>query len=444
MQVFIAANKVNQIAAVHDVLRRTGGSRRFLNTKTIRVICKGDLFAALLHSPDLPPLCPFVLPSAIRQRIANLIISNVYAIERRQLILPVRIRIGERVALDSRTDAAGRVRIRRFLLNIAAMVIGKHPRRTRSASRRIIRVVHPNQLPQQVIHIGNFLLTVADARDIARFIICIGQFSPRLRHRANERRRAVAAICTIQIGVRRCHSRSACICAAFTYSAESIISIRHRLVVPERHQRRTVFFIVRKSGCVFFSVLSDLFLEGLYIIIRIIDQFARIRMLVAFKHCLSARTIGSIVFTQHRNVARAILHSCNFAVCAVGILEAVIRIVIIAHTNNALKVIICVAYLSTVAIGDAFRHAIRLISRFDQRLCANLHGFKPSDCIICKRIGNIFRSIIGRIVFHLRQLILGIRKRIGVFAPVCRRRSLRHPAITIISIVQHLSAGIRN
>ena len=103
MQVFIAANKVNQIAAVHDVLRRTGGSRRFLNTKTIRVICKGDLFAALLHSPDLPPLCPFVLPSAIRQRIANLIISNVYAIERRQLILPVRIRIGERVALDSRT-----------------------------------------------------------------------------------------------------------------------------------------------------------------------------------------------------------------------------------------------------------------------------------------------------------------------------------------------------
>ena len=124
MQVFIAANKVNQIAAVHDVLRRTGGSRRFLNTKTIRVICKGDLFAALLHSPDLPPLCPFVLPSAIRQRIANLIISNVYAIERRQLILPVRIRIGERVALDSRTDAAGRVRIRRFLLNIAAMVIG--------------------------------------------------------------------------------------------------------------------------------------------------------------------------------------------------------------------------------------------------------------------------------------------------------------------------------
>ena len=90
VQLIRAGSHMHNILAVQRVLRRHAVDR-FLHTQAVRVVHKFSRHARLLHLLQLPAVLPSVRPRPVIQRIANCIIANCAAIDRRELVAPVRV-----------------------------------------------------------------------------------------------------------------------------------------------------------------------------------------------------------------------------------------------------------------------------------------------------------------------------------------------------------------
>ena len=208
MQGVAAVGHVYNVFTVERVLGRASGGSCFLHPQAILIVDEADRFAALAHALQLTSLGPGIGPSAITQRIANGVVGDCRTIVRRQLVLPVGVTVGEAVRLERSADRTGGVGIGSLAQDVAAQIIGIHPSRAIAARRGVIGIVGSDQLAQQIVGIADRLDAVADAGDVARIVIRIGQRRARLGNGLHQRRSAARAVAASQIAVGRSHSRA--------------------------------------------------------------------------------------------------------------------------------------------------------------------------------------------------------------------------------------------
>ena len=228
-----------------------------LGTKIVLVVLEGDLVVAgfaeftLVHGAHLAAADPGVVPGTVVGGIANGVIGNGLAIERRQLILPVGIAVGKGVGLDNRANGACGEGIRRLALNVATLIVGILPGGTSGAGRGIIRVVHTGQLAQQIVLIGDGLGAIADAGDIASIVVGIGQRGAGRGDGLYQRRGAVGAMTASQIAIGCGNASDASIDSAAGDTTQTVIDIAHLTRTAEVEQRRAVLIVMgedRNSG----------------------------------------------------------------------------------------------------------------------------------------------------------------------------------------------------
>lgn len=114
-----------------------------------------------------------------------------------------------------------------------------------------MRVVHSGQLAQQIVLVGDGLGAVADAGDVARIVIGIGQRSAGLGNGLHQRRGAIGAVTASQISVGRGNPGAAGVDRATGDAPQTVIDIRHLTGAAEVEQRRPVLIVMgedRNSG----------------------------------------------------------------------------------------------------------------------------------------------------------------------------------------------------
>ena len=146
---------MHNILAVQRVLRHHAVDR-FLDAQPVRVVDELRRHARFLHLLQLPTVLPSVRPRPVVQRIANRIIANCAAVDRRELVAPVRVTVGIGNSFQrSRRIVVGEA----FLFqDVAAEVVGVLPRRAISTGTGVAVVVDLNQLPQLRFRQGSRLI----------------------------------------------------------------------------------------------------------------------------------------------------------------------------------------------------------------------------------------------------------------------------------------------
>ena len=107
----------------------------------------------MLRFSQLPPVLPRIAPAAVTCGIPDCVIRNRRAPVLRQLVLPRAVAVSISDRSQYCPDRSRGIGISLLVENIPAPVIGIHPRRSRAAARRVVRVVHTDQLPQRVIRV---------------------------------------------------------------------------------------------------------------------------------------------------------------------------------------------------------------------------------------------------------------------------------------------------
>lgn len=243
----LVANVARSVIVVHAGL---------LGAQAVFVVIVGDLIVAgftkvpLMRSAHLAAI-PGVVPGAVVQRVADRVIGNGLVVECSHFFFPVGVAIGKEIRLYSRTNGASSKCIRDFALNIAAQIIGIQPSSARSIGSGVMRVVHSGQLAQQIVLVGDGLGAVADAGDVARIVIGIGQRSAGLGNGLHQRRGAIGAVTASQISVGRGNPGAAGVDRATGDAPQTVIDIRHLTGAAEVEQRRPVLIVMgedRNSG----------------------------------------------------------------------------------------------------------------------------------------------------------------------------------------------------
>ena len=142
---------MHNILAVQRVLRRHAVDR-FLHTQAICVVDELRRHARLLHLLQLPAVLPSVCPRPVAQRIANRIIANRAAVDRRELVASCRVT----VFVGNGFQRSRRVGIRKAFLfqDVAAEVVGVLPRRAIFAGTGIAVVVDLHQLTKRIVGVA--------------------------------------------------------------------------------------------------------------------------------------------------------------------------------------------------------------------------------------------------------------------------------------------------
>lgn len=225
-QLLIAAvGHMHNVLAVQGILGRAGGGSCFLHPQAILVVGEADRFAALAHALQLTSLGPGISPGTVTYRIANGIVGDGCTIVRSQLVLPVGVTIGEAVRPDRSTDRTDGVGIGSLAQNVAAQIIGIHPSRAIAACRGVIGIVGSDQLAQQIVGIADRLDAIADAGDVARIVIGVGQRGTGLGNGLHQRRGAARAVAASQIAVSRGNAGAARIDSTTGDTAQTVIDI---------------------------------------------------------------------------------------------------------------------------------------------------------------------------------------------------------------------------
>lgn len=225
-QLLIAAvGHMHNVLAVQGILGRAGGDSCFLHPQAILVVGEADRFAALAHALQLTSLGPGISPGTVTYRIANGIVGDGCTIVRRQLVLPVRIAIAVAVGFHRRANSARCIRISGLAQDVAAQIIGIHPSRAIAACRGVIGIVGSDQLAQQIVGIADRLDAIADAGDVARIVIGIGQHGTGLGNGLHQRRGAARAVAASQIAVSRGNAGAARIDSTTGDTAQTVIDI---------------------------------------------------------------------------------------------------------------------------------------------------------------------------------------------------------------------------
>ena len=90
VQLIRAGSHMHNILAVQRVLRHHAVDR-FLHAQAVRIVDELRRHARFLHLLQLPAVLPSVRPRPVIQRIANRIIANCAAVDRRELVAPCRV-----------------------------------------------------------------------------------------------------------------------------------------------------------------------------------------------------------------------------------------------------------------------------------------------------------------------------------------------------------------
>lgn len=225
-QLLIAAvGHMHNVLAVQGILGRAGGDSCFLHPQAILVVGEADRFAALAHALQLTSLGPGISPGTITYRIANGIVGDGCTIVRRQLVLPVGIAVGEAVRPDRRTDRTGGVSIGGLTQDVAAQIVGIQPSRAIATLCGVIGLIRADQLAQQIVGIADRLDAIADAGDVARIVIGVGQRGTGLGNGLHQRRGAARAVAASQIAVSRGNAGAARIDSTTGDTAQTVIDI---------------------------------------------------------------------------------------------------------------------------------------------------------------------------------------------------------------------------
>lgn len=225
-QLLIAAvGHMHNVLAVQGILGRAGGGSCFLHPQAILVVGEADRFAALAHALQLTSLGPGISPGTVTYRIANGIVGDGCTIVRRQLVLPVGIAVGEAVRPDRRTDRTGGVGIGGLTQDVAAQIIGIQPSRAIATLCGVIGIIRADQLAQQIVGIADRLDAIADAGDVARIVIGVGQRGTGLGNGLHQRRGAARAVAASQIAVSRGNAGAARIDSTTGDTAQTVIDI---------------------------------------------------------------------------------------------------------------------------------------------------------------------------------------------------------------------------
>ena len=151
VQFIRAGSHMHNILAVQRVLRRHAVDR-FLHAQAIRVVHKFSRHARFLHLLQLPTVLPSVRPRPVAQRIANRIIANRAAVDRRELVASCRVT----VFVGNGFQRSRRVGIRKAFLfqDVAAEVVGVLPRRAIFTGTGIAVVVDLHQLTKRIVGVA--------------------------------------------------------------------------------------------------------------------------------------------------------------------------------------------------------------------------------------------------------------------------------------------------
>ena len=226
MQVVLGVGQVHNVLAVQAVLGNAcGARRRLLQAHAVFIIIEINRVAVLNHVLQLAALAPSVRPSVVLQRIADRVIGNGLAIERGQLILPVGVAVSVGVRMHRSAQRAGGISIRLLTQNVAAQIVGIHPSGAAAACRGVMRVISADQLAQRIVGIADRLDAIADAGDVARIVIGVGQRGTGLGNGLHQRRGAARAVAASQIAVSRGNAGAARIDSTTGDTAQTVIDI---------------------------------------------------------------------------------------------------------------------------------------------------------------------------------------------------------------------------
>ena len=211
---------MHNVLTVKRVLSGASGGSHLLHPQAILIVGEADRFAALAHALQLMSLGSGISPGIVTYRIANGIVGDGCTIVRRQLVLPVGIAVGEAVRPDRRTDRTGGVGIGGLTQDVAAQIIGIQPSRAIATLCGVIGIIRADQLAQQIVGIADRLDAIADAGDVARIVIGVGQRGTELGNGLHQRRGAARAVAASQIAVSRGNAGAARIDGTVKYYAQ--------------------------------------------------------------------------------------------------------------------------------------------------------------------------------------------------------------------------------
>ena len=110
------------------------------------------------------------------------------SVVRRQLVLPVAVRIAVRNRLQRRSQRARGVCVPHLAGDVPAQVVVVHPRGARVPARGIVRIVHARELAETIIRICSRHPFARFAGDVAHVVVRIAEVHAILRDRRHQRR----------------------------------------------------------------------------------------------------------------------------------------------------------------------------------------------------------------------------------------------------------------
>ena len=146
----IAVGQVSDLFTVEGVVRGASGGGDFLDSQAAGVVLVDNGFGGPALCLQLPALLPGVQPFPVAGGIADFVVSNIRAVEFRQLILPVGVGVGvgDDFQSSSRQGTHG-VGVTLLVQNVAATIICIRPGGAILTGSQIILVVHPDQLAEE-------------------------------------------------------------------------------------------------------------------------------------------------------------------------------------------------------------------------------------------------------------------------------------------------------
>ena len=240
---------------------------RFLHAQAIRVVHKFSRHARFLHLLQLPAVLPSVRPRPVAQRIANRIIANCAAVDRRELVAPVRVA----VFVGNSFQRIRRIGIRKAFLfqDVAAEVVGVLPSRAIFARAGIAVVVDLHQLTQRIVGVARPLAVQRRTRNVPVVVIAVAAIAPRLGNRRNEVRHTPGAVAARREMV---FARERLAAQLDRRERRPIQLVNGRRALPNggctnaiRQRRRTIFVIIAEFRPEVLSIFTHFLLSLIHI-----------------------------------------------------------------------------------------------------------------------------------------------------------------------------------
>ena len=417
---------MHNILAVQRVLRHHAVDR-FLHAQAVRIVDELRRHARLLHLLQLPAVLPSVRPRPVIQRIANRIIANCAAVDRRELVAPVRVT----VFVGNSFQRSRRVGIGEAFLfqDVAAEVVGVLPRRAIFAGTGIAVVVDLNQLTKRVVGVARPLAVQRRTRNVPVVVVAVAAVAAGLGNRRNQVRHAAGAVAARREVVL---ARERLAAQLDRRERRPIQLVNGRRALPDggctnavRQRRRTIFVIIAEFRPEFLSIFTHFLREFAQVAVHVvIRDLSCVHMLRVLRRFHTHRTIRQVVFTLRRPIQQVVANSRHLPLRVVVILVSRRGFFAVDHPHHAIEVIVPTADFRPVAVCRRGQRAeirlrrIVLILALRQGLIPNLDRRLATQRVLLESIHHVVRGVPVRIVTDFDQIPTLLV--IGIFVMYCR------------------------